>query len=280
VCANVCQPCEVIIKWIKVYKVLSEPWGLSDSPTSLRSSDLVYYFTWNNNILHLFLKECPFPYLMNFVRHQNTTRESSICPWANFSFVSGIFAPGTNESICTGWGEGGPEFLPRMNRAGELHPLPHEGGVEKPCSPPIIFRSYRSRALIISPPTSEVCSKFSTVKEKWMVLVIPARCWTRSLYNRIIRNMFFFANYIIHRRHSQRTHTHPYEYTHANPTPRSIFEDCAGKSSRLTKSPQAPRCRRERRLLLKAQTPLNPEKFAPTRSRTQNLRCYRDSCNH
>jgi hypothetical protein len=21
-------------------------------------------------------------------------------------------------------------------------------------------------------------------------------------------------------------HTHPYEYTHANPTPRSIFEDC------------------------------------------------------
>jgi hypothetical protein len=91
---------------------------------------------------------------------------------------------------------------------------------------------------------------------------------------------FFFANYTIHRRHSQRTHTHPYEYTHINPTPRSIFEDCAGKSSRLTKSPQAPRCRRERRLPLKAQTPLIPEKFAPTRSRTQDLRCYRGSCNH
>jgi hypothetical protein len=92
--------------------------------------------------------------------------------------------------------------------------------------------------------------------------------------------LLFFANYTIHRRHSQRTHTHPYEYTHANPTPRSIFEDCAGKSSRLTKSPQAPRCRRERRLPLKAQTPLNPEKFAPTGSRTQDLRCYRGSCNH
>jgi hypothetical protein len=91
---------------------------------------------------------------------------------------------------------------------------------------------------------------------------------------------YFFANYTIHRRHSQRTHTHPYEYTHANPTPRSIFEDCAGKSSRLTKSPQTPRCRRERRLPLKAQTPLNPEKFAPTGSRTQDLRCYRGSCNH
>jgi hypothetical protein len=90
----------------------------------------------------------------------------------------------------------------------------------------------------------------------------------------------FYANYTIHRRHSQHTHTHPYEYTHANPTPRSIFEDCAGKSSRLTKSPQAPRCRRERRLPLKAQTPLNPEKFAPTGSRTQDLRCYRGSCNH
>jgi hypothetical protein len=97
---------------------------------------------------------------------------------------------------------------------------------------------------------------------------------------RLWRRSCFFANYTIHRRHSQRTHTRPYEYTHANPTPGSIFEDCAGKSSRLTKSPQAPRCRRERRLPLKAQTPLNPEKFAPTRSRTQDLRCYRGSCNH
>jgi hypothetical protein len=43
-----------------------------------------------------------------------------------------------------------------------------------------------------------------------------------------------FSNYTIHRRHSQRTNIHPYEYTHVNPTPRSIFEDCAGKSSRLT----------------------------------------------
>jgi hypothetical protein len=92
--------------------------------------------------------------------------------------------------------------------------------------------------------------------------------------------VFLFFCELIHRRHSQRTHTHPYENTHANPTPRSIFEDCAGKSSRLTKSPQAPRCRGERRLPLKAQTPLNPEKFAPTRSRTQDLRCYQGSCNH
>jgi hypothetical protein len=77
------------------------------------------------------------------------------------------------------------------------------------------------------------------------------------------------------------THAHSSLWIpHANPTPRSIFEDCAGKSSRLTKSPQASRCRREHGLPLKAQTPLNPEKFALTGSRTQDLRCYRGSCNH
>jgi hypothetical protein len=55
-------------------------------------------------------------------------------------------------------------------------------------------------------------------------------------------------------RHSQHTHTHPCEHTCANPTPRSIFiEDWVGKSSRLTKPPQAPHCRREHRLLLKEQ---------------------------
>jgi hypothetical protein len=107
---------------------------------------------------------------------------------------------------------------------------------------------------------------------------LPFLLKKRALFRKCL--VTFFSNYTIHRRHSQRTHTHPYEYTHANPTPRSIFEDCAGKSSRLTKSPHAPRCRRERRLPLKAQTPLNPEKFVPMRSRTQDLKCYRGSCNH
>jgi hypothetical protein len=46
---------------------------------------------------------------------------------------------------------------------------------------------------------------------------------------------------------------------------------------RLAKSPQTPPCRREHRLPLKAQTLLNLEKFAPTGSRTQDLRCYRGS---
>jgi hypothetical protein len=102
------------------------------------------------------------------------------------------------------------------------------------------------------------------------VCFLRPKAWGDGIFN-----ASFFSNYTIHRRQSKRTYTHPYEYTHANPTPRSIFEDCAGKSSRLTKSPQASRCQRERRLPLKAQTSLNPEKFAPTGSRTQDLRCYR-----
>jgi hypothetical protein len=28
----VCLPCEVILKWIKLYKVRQKPWGLSGSP--------------------------------------------------------------------------------------------------------------------------------------------------------------------------------------------------------------------------------------------------------
>jgi hypothetical protein len=70
--------------------------------------------------------------------------------------------------------------------------------------------------------------------------------------------------------HSQCTHTHSYEHTRVNPTPRSIFEAKIDK-----KSPQTSRYRRERRLPLKTQTSLNVEKFAPTGSQIQNLRCYR-----
>jgi hypothetical protein len=88
------------------------------------------------------------------------------------------------------------------------------------------------------------------------------------------------ANYTLHQGHSQHMHTHPYEHRRANPTARSIFEDWAGKSSQLSKSPQAPRCRQERHLPLKTQTPLNLEKFALIGSRTQDLRCYQSSCNH
>ena len=48
---------------------------------------------------------------------------------------------------------------------------------------------------------------------------------------------------------TKHAHSHPY----TNPTPMSIFEDWAGKSLKLTRSPQTPRCRRERRLPLNAQ---------------------------
>jgi hypothetical protein len=68
--------------------------------------------------------------------------------------------------------------------------------------------------------------------------------------------------------------------TRTQTIPLGASSTTAGKSSRLTKLPQAPRCRRERCLPLKVQTPLNHEKFAPTRSRTQDMRYYRSSYNH
>jgi hypothetical protein len=74
------------------------------------------------------------------------------------------------------------------------------------------------------------------------------------------------SSYTVHKGHSQRTHTHPYEHIGANPTHMSIFEDWAGKFSRLMKSPQTSRCRQERRLPLKEQTLLDPQKFTPGES--------------
>jgi len=70
--------------------------------------------------------------------------------------------------------------------------------------------------------------------------------------------IFFFREVDAHK-HARRlipmnTRTQPYPYEH-----RKL------------------RCRREHRLPLKAQTPLNPRKFAPTGSRTQDLSCYRET---
>jgi hypothetical protein len=48
---------------------------------------MIYYFL--KNILHS--------------TGATTTRELDICPWPDFSFVLGIFDPGTNEGICTNW---------------------------------------------------------------------------------------------------------------------------------------------------------------------------------
>jgi hypothetical protein len=49
-----------------------------------------------------------------------------------------------------------------------------------------------------------------------------------------------------------RTHTHLYEYTYANLTPMSTSKGLSWQILRFTKLPQASRCRRGRRLPLKA----------------------------
>jgi hypothetical protein len=85
----------------------------------------------------------------------------------------------------------------------------------------------------------------------------------------------FFSNYTLHKKRF--THTHPSEHTCANPTLRVSSK--SGPTNleieRMTKSPQVSRCRREHRVPLKSQTPLNTEKFTPTESRTRDLSCYR-----
>jgi hypothetical protein len=54
-------------------------------------------------------------------------------------------------------------------------------------------------------------------------------CWKHFICTRltertcIIVCVFFRIAQYIGYTHNARTHTHPYEYTHANPTPRSIF---------------------------------------------------------
>ena len=67
-----------------------------------------------------------------------------------------------------------------------------------------------------------------------------------------ILNRHSFLIILVQRRHSTRTHTHPYEHTYANPTPMSTFEGLSRQILKFTKSPQTPRCRGARRLPLNA----------------------------
>ena len=92
--------------------------------------------------------------------------------------------------------------------------------------------------------------------------------------------LYIFFRNIVQTQTLTNTHAHSSLWIHTQPYLWAPPRDWAGKSSRLTKSPQALHCQRERRLPLKAQTPLNSRKFAPTGSRTQDLKCYWGSCNH
>ena len=89
-----------------------------------------------------------------------------------------------------------------------------------------------------------------------------------------------FLDYTVQLKHSQCTHTYPYECKSANPISMSIFEEWVSKSSRLTKSSQMPRCWWKRHLPLIAQMLLNSRIFASIESRTHNFMCNRNSCNH
>nr|BAD69283.1 hypothetical protein [Oryza sativa Japonica Group] len=79
---------------------------------------------------------------------------------------------------------------------------------------------------------------------------------------------------MVQRSHSQRTRTHPYEHTHANPTPMSIFEDWPANSEEIDEVTTDASLSMGTSPTTESTTPLNPGKFAPTGSRTQDLRCY------
>ena len=80
-----------------------------------------------------------------------------------------------------------------------------------------------------------------------------------------------FLDYTVQLKHSQCTHTYPYECKSANPISMSIFEEWVSKSSRLTKSSQMPRCWWKRHLPLIAQMLLNSRIFASIGSQTEDM---------
>ena len=94
--------------------------------------------------------------------------------------------------------------------------------------------------------------------------------------------LIFFWDYTVQLRHSQCTHTHTHTpmntrtqtlplwaSSKTEPKILEIDEVTTGASLSTGTSPTT-----------ECTTPLNPRIFAPMRSRTQDLRCYRDSYNH
>ncbi len=92
--------------------------------------------------------------------------------------------------------------------------------------------------------------------------------------------VFFFFNYTVQRRHSQRTHTHPYKHTHANLTLISIFKDWAKEILKIDEVTIGASLSTGTSPTIKSIKPLNSRKFAPMGSRTQDLRYHGGSCNH
>jgi hypothetical protein len=79
---------------------------------------MIYYFL--KNILHS--------------TSATTTRELDICPWPDFSFVLGIFDPGTNEGICTSWIHRPVQMPPHKGASGPPTNAAHLYLVEPPPS--------------------------------------------------------------------------------------------------------------------------------------------------
>jgi hypothetical protein len=74
-------------------------------------------------------------------------------------------------------------------------------------------------------------------------------------------------------------HTRPYEHAHIT-LPLGAFRRLGRQILKIDEVTTNASLSTGTRLTLKAQTLLDPEKFAHTKSRTQELRCHRSSYNH
>ena len=105
-------------------------------------------------------------------------------------------------------------------------------------------------------------------------------CFWLLASRRLPLQAFFFWDHTVHIWHSKRTHTHtlwihvrkPYPYDHLRRLSRQILEidEVTTGASLSTGTSTTTECT----------MPLNPRILAPMESRTQDLRCYRGSCNH
>ena len=91
--------------------------------------------------------------------------------------------------------------------------------------------------------TIELRDQLSTIKlcaQKIARLLLwgpRSRTWASMVMMKFVHLLSVWLFFRLHSTLTTHAHSHPYEHMYVNSTPMSIFEDWAGKSSRLTKLP-------------------------------------------
>ena len=117
---------------------------------------------------------------------------------------------------------------------------------------------------------------------KWLLAIYLVFQWSQQIYVSLcvtspntmctIKSFFKSTQYNLDTRNARTLWTHVH-----NPTPMSIFEDWDRKFYEIATDASLS-------MVMSSTTKcimlLNSRIFTPMKTRTQNLRCYRDSCNH